>query len=44
MSSGQTLAQIVAAKPTADFDEKTGNAPGSADRFVGQLYAEMGGK
>ena len=40
----KTLDQIVASKPTADHDERVGNAPASADRFIGQLYAELGGK
>lgn len=44
MKDGRTLPQIVAAKPTADFDQRTGNAAQSADRFVGQIYAELGGK
>jgi cyclase len=43
ISQGQTQEQIVAAKPTKDFDEKTGNAAASADRFVGQVYAELRG-
>lgn len=40
----KTIAQVTAAKPTADHDEQVGNAAASADRFVGQLYAELGGK
>ena len=44
MKEGKTQEQIVAAKPTADYDERVGNAAQSADRFVGQLYAELGGK
>jgi cyclase len=44
MKDGRTLPEIVAAKPTADFDQRTGNAAQSADRFVGQIYAELGGK
>jgi len=44
ISSGQTQPQIIAAKLTKDYDEKTGNVAGSADRFIGQLYAELGGK
>jgi cyclase len=44
MAQGQTLEQIVAAKPTKDFDEKVGNAAMSADRFVGQIYAELRGQ
>ena len=43
IAQGQTPEQIVAAKPTKDFDERTGNAAQSADRFVGQLYAELRG-
>jgi hypothetical protein len=41
IKEGKTQEQIVAAKPTKDFDERTGNAAASADRFVGQLYAEL---
>jgi len=44
VKDGQTLPQILAAKVTADYDTATGNAAGSADRFVGQLYAELGGQ
>ena len=44
VKQGMTLPQIIAAKVTADYDMATGNAAGSADRFVGQLYAELGGK
>jgi cyclase len=40
---GKSVEQVVAAKPTADYDERTGNAAASADRFVQQLYAELGG-
>jgi glyoxylase-like metal-dependent hydrolase (beta-lactamase superfamily II) len=43
MKEGKTVEQIVASKPTADFDQKTGNAETSADRFVQQLYAELAG-
>lgn len=41
-SQGQTVEQVVAAKVTAEFDEKTGNAAMSAERFVQQVYAELG--
>ena len=44
MKDNKTLEQIVASKPTADYDERVGNAAASADRFVGQLYAELAGK
>ncbi|MBI4263853.1 MAG: MBL fold metallo-hydrolase [Acidobacteria bacterium] len=43
LSQGQTIEQVVAAKPTADFDERVGNAAQSADRFVQQVYAELRG-
>jgi cyclase len=43
IAEGKTQEQIVAAKPTADFDQRTGNAAASADRFVGQVYAELRG-
>ena len=44
IKEGRTQEQIVASKPTADYDARVGNAAASADRFVGQLYAELGGK
>ncbi len=43
LSEGRTVEQVVAAKPTADFDERVGNAAQSADRFVQQVYAELRG-
>jgi glyoxylase-like metal-dependent hydrolase (beta-lactamase superfamily II) len=43
IAEGKTVEQIVASKPTADLDQKVGNAPASADRFVQQLYAELRG-
>jgi cyclase len=43
IKDGRSEEQIVASKPTADHDERTGNAAQSADRFVGQLYAELRG-
>ncbi len=41
IKQGRTQEQIVASKPTKDFDERTGNAAASADRFVQQVYAEL---
>jgi glyoxylase-like metal-dependent hydrolase (beta-lactamase superfamily II) len=38
---GKTQEQIVAAKPTADFDAKVQQPGTTGDRFVGQLYAEL---
>ena len=43
LGDGKTVEQIVASKPTADLDQKVGNAAASADRFVQQLYAELRG-
>jgi cyclase len=38
----KTQAEVIAAKPTADFDTKvTGATPMTAERFVGQLYQEL---
>jgi hypothetical protein len=44
MKDGRTLPEIGASTPTADFDQRTSNAAQSADQFVGQVYAELGGK
>ena len=41
VAEGKTQEQVVAAKVTKDFDDATGNAAASADRFVGQVYAEL---
>jgi hypothetical protein len=38
----KTQEEVIAAKPTAEFDAKvTGATPQTADRFVGQLYQEL---
>ena len=41
VKDGKTQEQVVAAKPTADFDGKVSTPGPTADRFVGQLYAEL---
>jgi cyclase len=45
VQQGKTPEEVVAAHPTSDYDAKVPMAPGStdrfADRFVGQLYAEL---
>jgi glyoxylase-like metal-dependent hydrolase (beta-lactamase superfamily II) len=43
VAAGRTVEEVIAAKPTAEFDERTGNAAGSAERFVRQLYSELKG-
>ena len=38
----KTQDEVIAAKLTAEFDSKvTGATPMTADRFIGQLYAEL---
>jgi len=44
VKQGKTAADIVAAKPTADFDSKIDQAGTTGDRFINQVYAELGGK
>jgi glyoxylase-like metal-dependent hydrolase (beta-lactamase superfamily II) len=41
IAEGKTQEQIVAAKVTNPYEKQTGNAAGTADRFIGQLYAEL---
>jgi cyclase len=41
VDQGQTVEQVVAAKPAADYDGKVQEAGTTRDRFVGQLYAEL---
>ena len=41
VKDGKTQEQVVAAKPTADFDAKVQQAGTTGDRFVGQVYAEL---
>jgi len=41
VKEGKTQEQVVAAKPTADYDAKVQQPGTTAARFVGQLYAEL---
>jgi cyclase len=41
MEQGKSEQDVIAAHPTADFDGKVSQPGTTADRFVGQLYAEM---
>ncbi len=43
VKKGMTLEQVQAAKPTAEFDSKVPMPGTTAERFVGQVYAELGG-
>ncbi len=44
VKKGMTVEQVTAAKPTSDYDAKLGDTGTTGPRFVGQLYAELGGK
>lgn len=41
VAQGKTLEQILASRPTADFDAKIPNGAQTADRFVTWVYAEV---
>jgi cyclase len=44
VKQGKTAQEILAAKPTADFDSKVDQPGTTGERFINQLYAELGGK
>lgn len=41
VAQGKTLPEVMAAKPTADYDAKVPQANETIARFVGQVYAEL---
>jgi glyoxylase-like metal-dependent hydrolase (beta-lactamase superfamily II) len=41
VQQGKSLAEVTAAKPTADYDAKIQQAGTTAERFIGQVYAEL---
>jgi cyclase len=41
VSQGKTLPEVVAAKPTADYDAKVPGVGTTGERFIGQVYAEL---
>jgi cyclase len=43
VKQGKTQPEVVAAKPTSDYDAKVPQAAQTSERFVGQLYAEVSG-
>jgi cyclase len=43
VTRGMTVEQVTAAKPTAAYDAKISTPGTTADRFVGQVYAELKG-
>jgi hypothetical protein len=38
---GKTNAEVLAAKPTADYDARVPQSKETSERFVNQLYAEI---
>lgn len=40
-AQGKSQADVVAAKPTAEFDAKVPSASTTSERFIGQVYAEL---
>jgi cyclase len=44
VKQGKTAQEIIASKPTAEFDSKIEQAAMTSERFINQLYAELGGK
>src|SRR5499426_2691462 len=44
VKQGKTAQEIIAAKPTASYDSKVEQAAMTSERFINQLYAELGGK
>ncbi|HYL36601.1 MAG TPA: MBL fold metallo-hydrolase [Bryobacteraceae bacterium] len=41
VAEGKTQEEVVAAKPTSDYDSKVQQVAQTGDRFIGQLYAEL---
>ena len=41
VSEGKTLPEVLAAKPTADYDSKVPGVGTTGTRFIGQVYAEL---
>jgi len=44
VKEGKTREQVLAAKPTASYDSSVPNSDTTTERFVNQVYAEVGGK
>jgi len=43
VKQGKTQQEVIAAKPTSEYDSKVPQAGTTGERFVGQLYAEVSG-
>ena len=44
IKQGKNAQEIIASKPTADYDSKVQQAGTTGERFITQLYPELGGK
>lgn len=44
IAEGKTLDQIIAAKPMAEYDDRMGKGFINPERFLGTVYASLGGK
>jgi len=44
VKQGKTLPDVIGAKPTADYDARVPQGTMTSERFITQLYAELGGK
>lgn len=43
VARGMTIEQVIAAGPTSQFDAEVANAEGSSERFIRQVFSELGG-
>jgi hypothetical protein len=41
ITSGKSLQEVIAAKPTADFDTRWGHGPVSRDQFVTMVFESV---
>ncbi len=41
VQEGKTVDEVLAAKPTSDYDARVPNASTTSERFIRQLYAEL---
>ena len=41
VKQGKTLAEVIAAKPTAEFDSRITDGATTSERFLTWLYAEL---
>ena len=41
VQEGKTVDEVLAAKPTSDYDARVPSASTTSERFIRQLYAEL---